>query len=67
MAALDKIYFSDEEARKELGAKGHRHVRQNYSFDNFEKQWVDTMLEVYEQHGSWSTNKYSNIVFKEVA
>ena len=67
MAALDKMYFCDEKTRRELGAQGHRHVRQNYSFDNFEKQWVETMLQVHEDYGSWPTNVYSSIVFKEVA
>ena len=67
MAALDKMYFCDEEARTALGLQGHRHVRQNYSFENFEKQWVETMLKVHEDHSSWSTKNYSSIVFKEVA
>ena len=67
MAALDKMYFIDEEARRNLGMQGHRHVRQNYSFENFEKQWVETMLKLHEDHNSWSTKNYSSIVFKEVA
>ena len=67
MAALDKMYFVDEETRRNLGKQGHRHVRQNYSFDNFEKQWVSTMLAVHEEYGSWPTKNYSSIVFKEVA
>ena len=67
LAAMDKIYLIDEESRRELGKQGHRHVRQNYSFDNFEKQWVKTMLDVHEEHGSWPTKNYSSILFKEVA
>ena len=67
MSALDKMYSIDEKARRNLGKKGHRHVRENYSFSDFEKKWVDTMLNVHEQHGSWPTKLYSNIVFKEVA
>lgn len=67
MAALDKMYFCDQKTRRELGAQGHRHVRQNYSFANFEKQWVETMLQVHENYGSWPTNVYSSVVFKEVA
>jgi len=67
IAALDKMYFIDEEARRNLGMQGHRHVRQNYSFEKFEKQWVETMLKVHEDHSSWSTKNYSSIVFKEVA
>jgi glycosyltransferase involved in cell wall biosynthesis len=67
-AALDKMYFIDEKARRELGEQGHRHVRNNYSFTEFEEQWVNTMLKVYEEEGSWETRKgYNGIVFKEVA
>ena len=61
------MYFIDNEIRRDLGMQGHRHVRSNYSFDNFEEQWVKLMLDVHESHGSWPTNVYSSIVFKEVA
>ena len=67
ISALDKMYSIDEKTRRNLGIQGHRHVRENYSFSDFEEKWVDTMLKVHEQHGSWPTNSYSNIVFKEVA
>lgn len=67
LAALDKMYFIDEKARRDLGKQGHRHARENYSFESFEKQWVETMLKVHEEHGSWPTKNYSSIVFKEVA
>lgn len=67
IAALDKMYSCGEEQRNELGMQGHRHCRANYSFDDFEKKWVSTMLDVHEKHSSWSTNNYSSIVFKEVA
>ena len=32
----------------------------NYSFENFRKTWVETMLHVYETNGSWSTRKHKN-------
>ena len=67
ISALDKMYCIDEKTRIDLGIQGYNHVRENYSFSDFEKKWVDTMLKVHEQHGSWPTNSYSNIVFKEVA
>ena len=67
ISALDKMYSIDEKARRDLGEKGYRHVRNNYSFENFEKQWVNLMLGVHEEHGSWPTKNYSSIVFKEVA
>ena len=66
-SALDKMYFMGHDERRRLGSQGHRHVVNNYSFDNFCKQWVDTLLKVHEDHGSWPTKKYSSIVFKEIA
>ena len=67
-AALDKMYFISHEERRALGQKGQRHVRQNYSFDSFCKNWVNTMLTVHKECGSWKTRKgYDGIVFKEVA
>ena len=67
LSALDKMYLIDESARRSLGEQGNRHVRKNYSFDSFEKNWIETMLNVHEKHGSWPTKNYSSIVFKEVA
>ena len=67
LSALDKMYLIDESARRSLGEQGNRHVRKNYSFDSFEKNLIETMLNVHEKHGSWPTKNYSSIVFKEVA
>ncbi len=67
-SALDKMYYLDEDARRNLGEKGHRHVRENYSFEQFCETWVNTMLKVHEEEGSWDTRKTcGNIVFREVA
>ena len=38
------MYALTEDARRELGMQGHRHVKQNFSFENFEKEWVNLML-----------------------
>tara|TARA_Y100000593_G_scaffold93747_1_gene189865 strand:- start:2210 stop:3475 length:1266 start_codon:yes stop_codon:yes gene_type:complete len=68
IAAMDKIYDMSKEDRLALGAKGREHVQKNYNFENFNKQWVDLMLKIYEDEGSWDTRKnYSTITFKEVA
>ena len=68
MAALDQMYDGGEEFRKELGENGRKHVLENYNFDTFSKSWVDFMLRVHEESGSWETRKnYCNITFKEVA
>jgi glycosyltransferase involved in cell wall biosynthesis len=68
LLALDKMYGTGPENRKELGENGRNHVLANYNFDNFNKQWVNLMLKVHEEHGSWETRKgYSSITFKEIA
>ena len=67
-SALDKIYYLSEEDRRELGERGFRHVRENYSFDVFCDKWINLMLKIHEDHGSWDTRKgYDGIVFREVA
>lgn len=68
LAALNQIYDGGEEFRKELGDNGRAHVLENYNFETFNKKWVDLMLRVHEESGSWETRKgYSSITFKEVA
>ena len=44
-----------EKTYKKMSIQGRQHVKDNYNFDNFEKQWVDIMDEVIEKHGSWET------------
>ena len=68
MGALDQMYDGGEEFRKELGNNGRNHVLQNYNFENFLKKWVNLMLKIHKEEGSWDTRKgYSSITFKEVA
>jgi len=55
--ALKKIYDMSAEERKELGKLGRQHVLKNYNFENFQKRWVDIMLDIHERHGSWDTRK----------
>jgi hypothetical protein len=51
-----------------MGLKGREHVIKNFNFDNFNTSWVDFMLEVHEQEGSWETRNYhGNINLLEVA
>ena len=67
-SALTKIFSMTREARRELGLQGREHVMQNFSFEQFQKTWVDLMLEVNEKHGSWETRKgYNGIRLMEVA
>ena len=55
--ALLKLYNMSRQERKELGMKGRQHVLKNYNFDTFEKQWVETIDKIIEEHGSWETRK----------
>jgi len=67
-SALDKMYALSDEDRRELGAKGAKHVENNYNFEAFAQRWVNLMLKIHEEEGSWDTRKgYSSITFKEIA
>ena len=58
--ALKKMYDLTQEERDELGSLGADHVRKNYSFEKFNKQWIDLMLDVHKTCGSWETRKNYN-------
>jgi len=67
-SALDKMYALSKEDRHELGLNGSEHVKNNYNFENFNQRWVNLMLKVHNEEGSWNTRKgYDGITFKEVA
>ena len=67
-SAMDKMMALGRKGRKEIGAKGRDHVLKNYNFNTFKEKWVERMLKIYEEEGSWKTRKYHNgIRFKEVA
>ena len=66
--ALDKMYVLSKEERYEMGMNGARHVEENYNFENFGEKWVNLMLKIHEEHGSWETRKnYNGITFKEIS
>ena len=51
-----------------MAEAGIAHVKQNFSFEKYEKQWVDFMTKVHEENGSWDTREnYNGITFKEIA
>tara|TARA_B100000212_G_scaffold258002_2_gene198075 strand:+ start:984 stop:2270 length:1287 start_codon:yes stop_codon:yes gene_type:complete len=53
---------------KKMSEAGLEHVRKNYSFENYEKQWVELMDKVVEESGSWETRKnYKRWHLMEVA
>jgi glycosyltransferase involved in cell wall biosynthesis len=68
ISALNNMYDMGEEGRNELGNNGRKHVLENYNFDNFQQRWLNLMLKIHEEEGSWETRKkYNRITFKEVA
>jgi len=66
-SALKNMFTLSEEDRKTMGLSGRKHVVDNYNFDTFEKTWVDLMLKVYEEEGSWENRKHNNYRVLEVA
>ena len=52
---LKKAMGLSTKAYKKMSIQGRDHVRKNYNFENFEKQWVETIDEIVERHGSWDT------------
>lgn len=55
--ALVNFYNLSEEERQNMGKMGEEHVEKNFNFKSFEKQWVDLMLDIHENCGSWDTRK----------
>ena len=55
--ALLKMYNMSKEERVSLGKDGREHVMKNYNFEDFNKKWVDELLSLYEQNGSWKNRK----------
>ena len=61
------MYFMSKEGRQEMAKKGLEHINKNYSFDNFEKQWVSVFDDTVEQFGSYDNRKnYQGIRFTEI-
>ena len=61
------MYGMDKEALEILGKSGREHVIKNYNFKDFEQTWVNLMLRIYEEEGSWETRKHKNYRLLEVA
>ena len=67
-SALNKMMALGKQGRKQMGLKGREHVLKNYNFNNFNEKWINTMVKINEEHGSWNTRNYNTgIRFKEVA
>jgi len=66
--ALFEMHSMGEQARRELGRAGRKHVETNYNFNDFNQTWLDLMLSIHERYGSWETrSNYDGIRFMEVA
>lgn len=53
---------------EKMSKAGIEHIRNNFSFENYEKQWVELMDRVVEESGSWETRKnYKRWHLMEVA
>jgi len=51
-----------------MAAAGQAHVKANYNFEKYERDWVETMDDIIERHGSWDTRQgYKKWHFMEVA
>ena len=55
--ALQDMYEKTHKQRRKLGAAGIKHIEKNYSFETFEKSWVEFIDEILEENGSWSSRK----------
>ena len=60
VAALKKMFDMSKEERDKLGKLGSEYVRKNYSFEQFNERWINLMLKVHEEHGSWDSRKNYN-------
>ena len=46
-----------KEQREEIGRKGRQHVIDNYSLDQYNRLWEETIERTIEHHGSWENRK----------
>ncbi len=67
VSAFRTMYAMSEEDRAVYGRAGREHVLKNYNFENFNDTWVNLMLKLHEEEGSWETRKYKNYRLLEVA
>ena len=65
---LSKAIKNSKKSYEKMSKGGLNHVKENYSFEGFENQWVEFIDETIEKHGSWETRKnYSRWTLKEIA
>jgi glycosyltransferase involved in cell wall biosynthesis len=42
---------------EKMSKEGLEHIKNNYSFEDYQSNWVKLMDEIVEKHGSWETRK----------
>jgi len=57
LLALTNFYELTKEQREEIGRKGRQHVIDNYSLDQYNRLWEETIERTIEHHGSWENRK----------
>jgi hypothetical protein len=51
-----------------MSKEGMKHVAENYNFEKFEREWIETMDNFVKEHGSWKDRKgYKRWHLMEVA
>ena len=67
LEAMRAFYSMPVEERARLGMLGMKHVRDNYNYDDFQKNWLNLIEDITERFGSWDTRKgYNAWELKEV-
>ena len=68
LEAMRTFYNMSSEERENMGTLGMKHVRENYNYTNFQKQWLDLIEDITERLGSWDTRAgYKAWELKEVS
>tara|TARA_B100001094_G_scaffold308992_1_gene342213 strand:+ start:4125 stop:5408 length:1284 start_codon:yes stop_codon:yes gene_type:complete len=67
-ATLSKALKLTKSKYKKMSEAGMNHVKNNYNFEIFEKQWVEFFDKTIEHHGSWENRRnYNRWTLKEIA
>jgi len=67
-SVMNKALKNSKKSYEKMSKGGIEHVRKNYNFETFEKQWVDFIDKTIEHHGSWESRRnYDRWTLKEIA
>lgn len=58
--SLREMYHKSNQDREKLGRYGMKHVKNNYSFEQFNKTWVRLMEDIHQNRKSWPTVGYNS-------